>query len=286
MTEPTPDPQEHLGTFAGLATHYVEQGSGTPVVLLHGFSGSVETMDGLAAPLAAAGYRVIRMDLMGHGLSAKPAEPGAYTLEAAAAQVVDLIRGHIGAPAAVVGYSMGGRVALAAALGAPELISRLVLIGATAGLSDPALRSARDASDRELADEIEERGTEWFADEWMAKPFLATQRRLGPGHLAAARTQRINNDAAALANSLRGMGTGAQASYWHLLGSMEPSLLFVAGEDDKKFVEIGEQMVAAVHDGMLVTVPGVGHAAHVEAPHDVAAVIDHFLRSHRGGPFD
>ena len=278
--------EEHLGTFGGLATHHVEQGSGPAVVLLHGFSGSVDTVGNLADRLAAAGHRVIRLDLIGHGLSAKPTDPADYTLEAAANQVTDLIRDRVDGPAAVVGYSMGGRVGIAAALAAPELVSRLVLVGATAGMADPAARAARVDSDRSLADRIEERGTEWFADEWMSKPFFVSQRKLGPEHLAAARAQRISNDAAALANVLRGLGTGAQASYWHLLDTLRAPLLFIAGEDDKKFVEIGEQMVAAVPDGMMVTVPGVGHAAHIEAPADVAAVIDHFLRTHRGGPFE
>lgn len=276
---------EHLTTAGGLQTRFVEEGEGSPVVMLHGFSGSADSMAGLAKRLARH-HRVIRIDLVGHGLSQKPADPEAYTMDAAVRQVLDVIQQRCDEPVALIGYSMGARVALAAALTAPELFRAVVLISGTAGIADPARRAARQTADEALADRIEAEGIEWFADHWMSQPFFETQRRLGPEHVAEARRQRLDNDPKALANVLRGMGTGAQPSYWHLLSRLEVPLLFITGEEDRKFSEIGEQIVAAVPQGMLVVVPDAGHATHLEAAGDVTEVVEHFISTRRGRLFD
>ncbi|MDH3498905.1 MAG: 2-succinyl-6-hydroxy-2,4-cyclohexadiene-1-carboxylate synthase [Acidimicrobiia bacterium] len=275
---------DHLATCGGVHTHFVEEGSGPPLVLLHGFSGSIETMAGLAARLVPS-HTVLRMDLIGHGYSEKPADAGAYTMDVAIAQVLDLVQQRFYGPADLIGYSMGARVGLAAALTAPELLRSIVLVGGTAGIADPAARAQRQRADEELAARIERNGIAWFAQEWMTKPFFVTQARLGRSHLAAARAQRMENDAHALANSLRGMGTGTQPSYWHMLDRLQVPLLFVAGEEDRTFMVIGEQMVAAVPAGVLAVVPGVGHAAHIEAEPEVAEAVEHFLTIDRSGPF-
>lgn len=276
---------EHLTTAGGLQTHLVDEGEGSPVVLLHGFSGSTETMAGLAQRLARR-HRVARIDLVGHGLTEKPGDPEQYSMDAAVEQVLDVVRERFDEPVALVGYSMGARVALASALTAPELFRAVVLISGTAGIADAALRATRRAADERLAERIESEGIEWFADHWMSQPFFETQRRLGPGHVAEARRQRVANDPKALANSLRGMGAGAQPSYWHVLTRLDVPLLFITGEEDRKFSEIGEQIVAAVPQGMLVVIPDAGHATHLEAEGDVAEVIEHFISTRRGRLFD
>ncbi len=276
--------QDRLMTSAGVHTHLIDEGQGDPIVVLHGFSGSADTMRGLATRLARR-HRVLSIDLVGHGFSAKPPDPAAYTMDAAAGQVLDVIRQRLDGPAAIVGYSMGGRVALASAFTASELVRGVVLISGTAGIPDPAQREARRTSDERLAAEIDARGIEWFAEEWMRKPFFRTQEALGDDHMAEARAQRMANDPTAMANSLRGMGTGAQPSYWHLLPQLQVPVLFIAGEEDRPFVEIGEQIVAAVSEGVLAVVPDAGHATHLEAEDDVVTTIEHFLATPRGRLF-
>ena len=276
---------DHLLTSGGIHTHFTDEGRGDPVVMLHGFSGSTETMAGLAAAMTDR-YRVLRIDLVGHGFSEKPDDAERYTIDTAVAQVVDVVAERCDQPAHLIGYSMGARVSLAAALAAPERFLTAVLIGGTAGIADPDARAERVRLDDHLATEIETNGTEWFADEWMAKPFFVTQRRLGQAHLQAARAQRVDNSARALANTLRGLGAGAQPSYWHLLRRLELPVLYIAGEDDAKFTSIGEQIVAAAPNAMLVLIPGVGHAAQVEAESEVADVIKYFFSKDHRGLFD
>ena len=156
------------------------------VVVLHGFTGDASTMAGLAAHLAADAECV---DLAGHGSHpADPAEPERFTVHAMADAVLE----RRDTPVDLVGYSMGGRVALTAACRHPERIRSLTLIGASAGLADPDERAERAAADDALAELIES-DLAAFVDRWMANPLFATQARLGEPFLAEARAQRLRN---------------------------------------------------------------------------------------------
>ena len=106
----------------------------------------------------------------------------------------------------VVGYSMGGRVALSLAVAHPDRVASLLLVGASPGLAEAEERAARIKADEALARQIEQDGLERFVDYWMALPLFASQSVLGEDALARARTQRLRSDPAGLANSLRGMG--------------------------------------------------------------------------------
>jgi len=167
-------------------------------------------------------------------------------------------------PVDVVGYSMGGRIALALAVRHPHHVASLSLIGASAGLSDAAERSARHHSDDDLADDLLEQGLEWFIDRWMASPLFASQVRLGTDALAAARAQRLENDPEGLAGSLRGAGAGSQPSYWHDLAGIDVPTLLVVGDEDPRFRAIAMRMAAGLPLSTISVVPGAGHAAHLE----------------------
>ncbi len=160
-----------------------------------------------------------------------------------------------------VGYSMGGRVSLHAALIHPEAVQRLVLIGATAGIDDPGERQARHEADERLADHIEAVGVPSFIDEWLSNPLFA-----GLTEATAMRADRLRNTAADLAASLRATGTGTQASLWDRLGEIECPTLVLVGEHDVKFTQLGQRLVDGITDAELVVVPEAGHSVHLEQP--------------------
>ena len=147
----------------------------------------------------------------------------------------------------LVGYSMGGRIALHAALALGDRIDRLVLIGASPGLADPSERAARRAADEELAGEIERLDIEEFAGRWAQTPVLAGQP---PEVLAVVHADRLRNRPAGLARALRGLGTGALPSLWDRLGEIT-----AAGDargrraDDPKFTEIATRMASGLRRG-------------------------------------
>jgi 2-succinyl-6-hydroxy-2,4-cyclohexadiene-1-carboxylate synthase len=260
------------------ALRTVEEGDGRAVVLLHGFTGSTATMAGLAEALRSRGCRTVRVDLPGHGRSTGSAEPADYALDRVTDRLAATIAG-LTRPVDLLGYSMGGRVALAYALDRTSDLRTLVLIGASAGLADPAERSERRAADDALAQRILDEGLEAFVDRWMAQPLFASQERLGPQHRRAARAQRLDNDPAALAACLRGLGTGSQLALHERLPSLALPVAVVTGERDEKFSAVAEEMVTSLPDAVHIAVEGVGHAPHVEAPLATADALGAFFAS-------
>ena len=242
------------------------------LVFLHGFTQThhhwhpcaqliargIETWVGDASTL-------LFVDLPGHGLSSADR----LTIEQAAPQLVTLAgRGTY------IGYSMGARHALAAACaGVPE-IERLVLVGGTPGLADQAERDARVADDEAKARHLEQIGVDAFVDEWLAQPMFA-----GLAADDTDRRHRLGNTTEGLAASLRLAGTGAQEPLWDALADVQIPVLVLAGERDRKFIDIGRRMTSALQDATFAAIPNAGHAAHAEQPDATAALVAGWLAS-------
>jgi 2-succinyl-6-hydroxy-2,4-cyclohexadiene-1-carboxylate synthase len=233
-----------------------------PLVLLHGFTHTGRSWDDVSAALGER-YRPLAPDIRGHG-GASQALP--VSLEAVLADVDALEAENF----TLAGYSMGGRIALHVALARPQSVLRLVLIGASPGLSDAKEREARRKADERLADEIEHMTIDEFATAWARAPVLAGQ---APEVLARVHADRLRNTPAGLARALRGLGTGALPPVWGRLGELRMPVVLIVGERDEKFHAIARQMVNAIPDARLHVVPAAGHAAHLEAPASVAALI-------------
>jgi 2-succinyl-6-hydroxy-2,4-cyclohexadiene-1-carboxylate synthase len=173
-------------------------------------------------------------------------------------------------PHVLGGYSMGGRIALHAALARPRLVERLVLVGASPGLADVTQRAERRAADEALADRIERDGLEAFAAEWAELPLWEGQAERVR---AAANADRLRNTAAGLAAALRGLGTGVLPPLWDRLGELTMPVTLVVGERDAKFRATAERMAERLPAASIVVVPGAGHAAQLERPELVAAAL-------------
>ncbi len=216
--------------------------------------------------MAALGerYRALAPDLRGHG-RASDAVP--VTLEAVLADLEPLVRAE---PVTVVGYSMGGRIALHAALAWGERVRHLVLIGASPGIAGTAVRAARRNEDERLAQEIEASSIEDFARRWAATPVLVG---LPEQARRRAHADRLRNRTPGLARALRGLGTGTLPSLWRRLPELKMPVTLVVGERDKKFTQIARRMGESLPVAALSVVEEVGHAVHLEAPARVAELI-------------
>lgn len=239
------------------------------LVFLHGFTQTHHHWHRCAHQLAERvgdNPTMAFVDLPGHGLSA----PGELGIISASTPLAELA-----GSGTYIGYSMGGRFALAAALAAPQIVERLVLIGATAGLTDATDCAERLRLDGERADRVEAIGVDQFLDEWLAAPLFATlpPERRGLEH-------RRRNTASGLAHSLRWSGTGNMgSSMWDALETLTMPVLVLAGELDTKFTDIGRDMTRRLPDATFSTVPGAGHAAHAEQPSVTSDIIAEWLRS-------
>ena len=231
------------------------------LVLLHGFTNSGASWDGVVAELPER-YRPIAPDLRGHGAAGDRRPVSLPAVIADVAALADEFE--------LAGYSMGGRLALHVALALPGRVRRLTLIGASPGLADPGERAERRRADERLADEVEQMTIAEFAERWAQTPVLAGQP---PEVQAAIAAQRLRNTPAGLAAALRGLGTGTLPSLWDRLSELRQPVELVVGERDAKFRATAERMGAALPDGRLHVVAGAGHAVHLEAPEAVAAII-------------
>ncbi|HRC63310.1 MAG TPA: 2-succinyl-6-hydroxy-2,4-cyclohexadiene-1-carboxylate synthase [Dehalococcoidia bacterium] len=249
-------------------------GSGPPVVLLHGFTGSAAGWRETVEALGTA-YTTVAIDIIGHGKSDAPTALDHYRMEQCVDDLVRAVRLAGYERATWFGYSMGARTALQVAARRPEAVGALILESGSPGLATAEEREARVRSDEALAERIERDGVEAFVAYWEAIPLFSTQSvelrdRLRPGRVASTVT--------GLAHSLRGMGTGAQRALHEELGRVHVPVLIVTGELDTKFVEIGREMARVLPDATMQVVEGAGHAAHLERPQAVHSVVLDFLR--------
>lgn len=242
------------------------RGSGDPLLLVHGFTGSGQSWgDDLISGLAQA-HRVVAVDLLGHGMSDISPDPQRYRVEEMLLDLGQVLDALTIDRARWLGYSMGGRIALAGAVRTPERLSSLILESASPGLASESERKARKRADEALAEGLLRGGMEAFVDHWMGLPLFATQGKLPSKVRTLTRERKLQNSPEALAACLRGMGTAAQPSFWDSLPNLRIPTLLMAGEEDRKFTQIAGLMAEKMPGAELRLIPKSGHAIHLENP--------------------
>lgn len=266
-------------TLNGARYHITRAGDGPPLLLLHGFTGSAQSWRPYLDSLAQE-FSLIAPDFPGHGSSDAPANTARYSIENSTADLVALVTQLEISRIHLLGYSMGGRVALHFALCHPERVARLVLAGASPGLADPQEHAQRAASDAALADKIEREGVPSFVEFWTNLPLFATQKNLPEAVRTALYQQRLQNRADGLANSLRGLSVGVQPSLWDQLPNLKMPTLLLAGALDEKFSIIAQTMSHTIPNAQLTIVPNAGHTIYLEQPDQFNRLVTNYLQSH------
>lgn len=260
----------------GVRLHVIDEGAGEPVLFLHGFTGTAAGWSRVASAFSTR-RRTIRVDLLGHGLSSAPDDPGRYALPRAAEDLVALLDALDVQTCVVAGYSMGGRTALHLALAAPERIRGLILESASPGIADPVERQIRRRSDEALAEKLEREGIAAFVEYWESLPLFATQKRLPDDVRAAVRQERMRQSAHGLAGSLRGAGAGMQEDLFPRLSELSMPVLLIAGGLDDKYRRIARSLHEALAGSRHCIVEGAGHNVHLERPDAYIRAVEAFL---------
>ncbi|AVK85758.1 2-succinyl-6-hydroxy-2,4-cyclohexadiene-1-carboxylate synthase [Lysinibacillus sp. B2A1] len=261
----------------GLETHveiWNERAQQT-LVALHGFTGSTATWRNLAKALPH--IRVISIDCIGHGQTAIPKEASRFSMDEQIQDLEEVISQLQLEKFTLLGYSMGGRIALSYAITYPERIERLILESASPGLRTSQERSERCVRDNELAEKIIHNGLQSFVNAWENIPLFKSQKCLPDNVRQTIRTERLSQKVEGLAGSLRGIGTGTQPSNWMSLAELEIPVLLVTGSLDEKFCKIALEMKALLKNVKHKTVNNAGHAIHVENPAEFATIIEEYL---------
>lgn len=240
------------------------------LLVLHGFTGSGESWSEIATVLGGAAVepdlrlRVLAPDLPGHGRSPDPASSSSF--ESMADDLATLLdREGVQRPN-LLGYSMGGRLALAFALRHPQRVRSLVLESTTAGLENAGERVIRQRADDALAARLENIGVDAFLGEWLAQPLFSTLAAIEPERRMADLAQRRIGRAAGLAASLRCFSVGREPALWGKLHGLRVPTLILSGALDQKYVVLGERLAMTLPDASHQTVAGIGHSMHLEDP--------------------
>ena len=255
--------------------------SGNPRLLtalfLHGFMGSARDWKDVTAALESD-FRCLAVDLPGHGGSLGLPYPDSYTIEGAAQELTRLLDSLGVTRPAVVGYSMGGRLALYLALHHPERCAALLLESVSPGIEDEEERRSRRAADEVRAKRLETENFEAFLEDWYRQPLFATLARRKE-LLRQTIESKLSNDPRELAQSLRAMGAGSQPSLWEDLPKLRVPTLTVVGELDEKYVGVSQRMASLNCRIQDAVIPGAGHNAHAEAPKAYLGLLRSFLKS-------
>lgn len=237
-----------------------------PVILfLHGFMGNINEFNE-AMKLLGTDFSYLTLDLPGHGKTQVLGGDEYYKIESTAQGIINLLDNLNIKKCFLVGYSMGGRLALYLTLYFPERFIKVVLESASPGLPTNAERLARIKSDYQITCKliriIDENKFNTFLNNWYNQPIFGNIKN----HPAYQRMleSRLTNNPLELGKSLQFMGTGYQPSLWDKIEENQLPLLLLVGEFDKKFVNINTAMSYRTELAKLQIIKQSGHNTHLE----------------------
>jgi len=247
-----------------MSLHTVTSGDGSrEFCFVHGFTQTGKSWATAAQAIGDSTNTFV--DAPDHGES----QGVSLSLQETGDELADIAFGKV-----LVGYSMGARMALHAAIQHPYAMTGLVLVSGTPGIEDDSERAARVQADEELASRIESIGTSAFIQEWIRQPLFAKSKFSNEEI-----QDRSRNTPTSLATSLRKCGTGQQDSLWSQLQEINIPVLLICGARDEKFTEIAQRMNQAIPRSTLRVLDKAGHNAHLDQPEAFAQAVNRWLQS-------
>jgi 2-succinyl-6-hydroxy-2,4-cyclohexadiene-1-carboxylate synthase len=242
------------------------------LVLLHGMFGGPWSYDGVLGALAQP-RNLLVPTLSYHGATRGAPLPDVDYLEE-----VERLAGQIAetcsAPVDLVGYSLGGRLALGLSVAHPQLVRRLLLVSSRRGLESQLERDERQRADEHWARLLESEGLDAFFERWWTQPLFASLSRLPKETLHEELVRRKSHDPSGLAAALRRLGLGKQPSYLSEARNLRLPVTLLAGALDEKYLALSAQLASELPLGRCVVVEQAGHHLLLEAPCRVAQIID------------
>ncbi|MGL5834191.1 MAG: 2-succinyl-6-hydroxy-2,4-cyclohexadiene-1-carboxylate synthase [Waterburya sp.] len=244
------------------------------MLFLHGFMGDCHDFAQVSDSLSD--FCCLIVDLPGHGQT-KVQQDSNYQMSNVALALIELL-GELNIKQCIlVGYSMGGRIALYLAIHFPQYFQGVILESTSPGLSNQLERDRRLVQDLKLAEQLESLNLADFIQQWYSQPLFSSFVQHPNYQEAIAR--RLGNDPYKLAKSLHFMGLGTQSSLWNRLGEIQVPLLLIVGELDPKFVKLNQLMAQDCLQARLQIVASTGHNVHFEHSAQFSSLIKHFIAS-------
>ena len=246
------------------------------ILFLHGYTGCAEDWFPVFEQMPGK-YNYIALDIIGHGKSDAPSNPSYYNIESITAQI-KIIKDHL-TPNKIflLGYSMGGRIALSYTVAYPEDIKGLILESASAGIKNDAERQKRYEDDLKLAEFIETHTLEEFIETWSDQELFNTQRRFSNDKLKKIRKKKASGSKIGYANSLKGFSTGIMPPVHDKLKKIPLKILLITGDLDSKFTGINARLAKRFFKAKHKIVRNSGHSTHLEEPKRFVEIVLNYL---------
>lgn len=250
-----------------------------PILFLHGFTGNLKDWEFVKGNLDKK-FTPIFIDLIGHGNSSAPREVEKYN----SANQIELIRKLLITlnlnKIILVGYSMGGRLALSFTAKYPSKVNSLVLISTAFGFENKSEREERIKSDKVLSEQIKNSTIEVFIKYWINIPLFNSYKKLSKNKIETLAKDKIKrNKKRGLQNSLFGFSTGLMKIFFLKLEKIKTRTLLVCGELDKKFIGINKKALKLLPNAELKIVRDAGHNLPFEKPKEFLKLLELFLKN-------
>jgi pimeloyl-ACP methyl ester carboxylesterase len=252
-------------TNRGVQIYYEVHGTGTPLILSHGYSSTSGMWAQQVSPLSKQ-FQLITWDMRGHGASAYPYDQSEYSEAHTVSDILALLD-HI-APnqkAIVGGLSLGGYMSLAFYGLHPQRVKALLIIDTGPGFKKDSAREAWNKTAHDQAADFEKNG-------------LARLQNLSPE-----RSQVTHRNARGLAFAARGMLAQRNSDVFFSLPDIKVPSIVIVGEEDKPFLAASAYMTSKIPGCEKKVVPKAGHAANIDNPEGFLEALMPFLERVEGG---
>lgn len=246
------------------------------VLFLHGFTGCAEDWLPVFEQMPDK-YNYIALDLIGHGKSDAPGDVTKYSTESLLAQL-KYVKDHLTSNKIfLLGYSMGGRLALNYAINHPDDIKGLILEGSSAGIKNDDERKKRFEDDLKVVEFIETHTLEEFIEMWHDQEIFNTQRRFSNDKLKKIKKKKASGSKIGYANMLKGFSTGVMTPVHDKLKKIPLKVLLITGDLDSKFTGINARLSRRFFKAKHKIVRNSGHNTHLEEPKRFIEIVTNYL---------
>lgn len=250
------------------------------LVLVHGTFGSGSDWERIEHHVRnQTNYTTSAITLPGHANRPLEEHPSAFL------QLISALRAELTQPSIVIGYSLGGRIALQTVLQHVDSlpVMGLVLEGAHPGLSDPAERLHRAQEDRSRAQQIRALGLPHFLKDWYRLPLFALEEQNEQTMEAFIHERAQHRDPNAIARILEESSPGRVPSLWHDIPTLKVPLCFIHGENDPKYAGVAREIQRIHPPTSISAIPRAGHNTHRDAPDAFTDALLAFVERVNGG---
>lgn len=251
----------------------------SPIIFLHGFLGCREDWLECAQVLSDSHYLVMP-DLPGCGKNTHRTLEERLDFDLISTELAAFVKKHDLGEYNLLGYSMGGRIALHATLHNFVTPKALIIESGSAGIEDKNERSKRVSVDTQRAQDIEAGGLEKFLRSWYQAELFGNIASRPEEFQPLLKLRLDSNSEQWAAKVIRDLSPGSMPSLWKELHKLQVPTLVIAGERDSAYQKVCQRIAELVPNGRFKSIENAAHSPHRENVAQYTQVLLEFLSEH------